>query len=667
MSSKPLKIAVFFLLLLLYGSLLIYEIELPAALDLPRQISNGQMIFQGHFEVITKNVYSYVEPGQPFANHHWLSGVIFYLMYISIGWIGMNIAKIFFLLSTFSLLFWIARKNSNFWLVSLVSIPALAIFISRTALRPEMFSYLLVPIFLYFLLDLEQYPEHNRVFWLVPLQILWVNLHLFFGVGVVMAIGFLFEQLVFHYKSFKNNIIIQKLALVCIFLIVAIFINPYGLKGAGYAFWVNSNKNFPISSAEINSINNVLRDSPTWKGNFSAFIFQPLVIVLVLSFLIALIFRWRFKKQLFSRHFLFYLAGSMGTSLLCFFVIRALPFFGMMFFLAMCANLNDIFIAIKNKVFTWIPKFNDVIKYSFIVFCLGVIIGSFIFSYMVFMQGMNYHLGLGKWAKASAIFFKEQGLRGPIFNDTDIGSYLIGELYPQEQVFSDNRFGDAYSASFFSNIYLPMIQDEEVWKKKSEEYHINTIFFNHYDAVSGARDFLYHRFWDKEWALVYVDPYVMIFLKNVSENANIIDKFHITNENLVEKLKYLSGSREPGEQLAAADIFNLFGRIDLSMPTYLRVVSQEPSRGKVWMVLGRTELTKSNQQESNPYLAAIYLERAIKEGWKTWESYSYLALAYFRTGQYNRAREAVRQELKIDPKNSDGQKWLGILAEQPYQ
>jgi tetratricopeptide (TPR) repeat protein len=150
-------------------------------------------------------------------------------------------------------------------------------------------------------------------------------------------------------------------------------------------------------------------------------------------------------------------------------------------------------------------------------------------------------------------------------------------------------------------------------------------------------------------------------VKNILENQEVIKKFQITNENVADRLTYLIDS---GDQLAAADVFNLIGRIDLSMPAYLKVVSLWPERGKVWMVLGRTELTKTDQANSNPALAAIFLERAINEGWKTWESYSYLALAYFRTGQLERAKTAVKEELKIDPENPDGQKWLGVLADE---
>ena len=138
--KKWVKILVFSLVLALYASFLFTKIALPAALDLPRQMKNGEMILHGDFSVLTKNVYSYIEPNQQFANHHWLSGVIFYLLHAAIGYSGMVIFKVIFLLVTFALLFWLTVKKNDFWLVALFSIPTIFILIERTALRPEMFT-----------------------------------------------------------------------------------------------------------------------------------------------------------------------------------------------------------------------------------------------------------------------------------------------------------------------------------------------------------------------------------------------------------------------------------------------------------------------------------------------------------------------------------------------
>ncbi len=661
--QRVLKIVAITLLLFFYSSFLIYKITLPAAQDLPRQMKNGEMVLQGQFDVLTKNVYSSTEPQQDFANHHWLYGVIVFSMHWAIGWSGMVIFKVVFLLSTFALLFYTAIKKANFWLVLLCAIPAIFIISSRGVLRPEMFSYFFLVVFLYALIDLEKNPRSNRIFWLIPLQVAWVNIHLFFPIGLLLVGGFLFEKIILHLQSFWQDVLVRKLSLLLVGLVAAIFLNPYGLVGAIYSLTVNSDKDFPLGSAEVVTLSSVIKQEPLWD-NFPAAIFQPLAIILLGSFVVAVAFRLKYKKDVFANNIIFYFLASVGSAVLGFFVIRALPFMGYIFLPAIAANLAEPFAVGVQWLKSRGVKLNKTTALT-VGFLLIIVFGGLIyFSQKRLIRQSDRGVGLASWSESSAQFFKEQGLTGPIFNDTDIGSYLIYYLYPQEKVFADNRFGDAYSASFFRDIYLPLIRDEEKWYSAVDAYGFNVIYFYHYDAVEGARNFLFNRFYDPEWALVYVDRYTVIFVKNNEANADIVQKFHITPDNVLDRLRHLTESDEVIDQLAAADFLNLIGRVDLSMSLYMRVVSQWPHNGKVWLVLGRTELTKANQDESNPELAAVFLERAIQEGWKTWDAYSFLALAYFRTGQIERTEWAVKKELRLDPDNVDAQAWMGTLADE---
>ena len=90
---KNMKTAVFVLLLIFFGSILSYPIDLPNADDMARHIKNGQLILQGHWDILFKNVYSFTLPDQAFVNHHWFSGVIFYLLHLMVGWDGLVIDR----------------------------------------------------------------------------------------------------------------------------------------------------------------------------------------------------------------------------------------------------------------------------------------------------------------------------------------------------------------------------------------------------------------------------------------------------------------------------------------------------------------------------------------------------------------------------------------------
>ena len=58
MKQSLIKILVFALLLIFYGSLLAHKIQLPAADDLPRQMKIGEEILAGNLGIFYKNTES---------------------------------------------------------------------------------------------------------------------------------------------------------------------------------------------------------------------------------------------------------------------------------------------------------------------------------------------------------------------------------------------------------------------------------------------------------------------------------------------------------------------------------------------------------------------------------------------------------------------------------
>jgi hypothetical protein len=141
----------------------------------------------------------------------------------------------------------------------------------------------------------------------------------------------------------------------------------------------------------------------------------------------------------------------------------------------------------------------------------------------------EFSFGLAPKVNAAADFFKKENLQGPIFNNYDIGGYLIYNLYPQEKVFVDNR-PEAYPADFFQKIYIPMQENEEEWKRQLAEFQFNVIFFHLNDYTPCGQKFMLKRIQDPEWAPVFADQFVIIFLKRNELNKNTINHFEIPKE-----------------------------------------------------------------------------------------------------------------------------------------
>ena len=90
----------------------------------------------------------------------------------------------------------------------------------------------------------------------------------------------------------------------------------------------------------------------------------------------------------------------------------------------------------------------------------------------------------------------------------------------------DNR-PEAYPKEFFSQIYIPMQENNDVWKKELEKEKFNVIYFDRLDYTPWSQRFLIERVKDIEWAPVYVDAETIIFLKRNEKNKNVIDKYEL--------------------------------------------------------------------------------------------------------------------------------------------
>jgi hypothetical protein len=634
----PVKILVFGLLLLFYAVILLHKIDAPHGDDLPRLVKNGETLFH-NTDILTKNVYSFTEPDQPFANHHWLSSVIFYAVHEVVGFSGLVVFKTLVLLVTFSLLFFLALKRSDFWLVAVFSVPSLFILATRVQVRPEMFSYLLICVFLWILFDAQDNPRKNLLFWLVPLQAAWVNLHIFFGIGVFMVWGFLLEKIVQRPQAWKHDPLIKKLAVVSVLLPLACLINPFGIQGIIFTLALNVSKTFPIGIVENQSLAPYFNPALLF-GNHFMVMFSALIIIFALSFGLS----WRQRP-------IFYACGFLATVAMSIWMVRALPFFVFMFLPGVTMNFQELYrklrLYIEKQSLSW-QRVTRGLAIGTLVMFLSLM--TVLRLTKVIYAGTQMGIGLTYRSTETADFLINNHIRGPVFNDPDIGSYLIYYLYPEEQVFIDNRFGDTYSAEFVANDFLPMLLNETVWSQKSLEYQIGTIILSTESQLSGLRQFIIKRIHDPEWVLVHADQHAVVFIRNLSDNRDLIDAYGITSENLEARLSYLTQSDKLEDVLAAIDVMNLFDSHELATATSLSVIDRWPKTSYIWLTLGIRAL---NDPEVSDVLPMLYLERAISLGQRSTFAYAKLAEAYQRVGFEGRAIWAAEQALKLSLQKRD--------------
>ncbi len=507
------KIIILIFLLGWYSLFLFQKINLTST-DLGRHLKNGEIFINQFFEfsfqnpVLWENFYSYTHPDFPFLNHHWASGVIFYLIWKIFDFEGLHLFFIFLSLFIFLIFFLLAVKNSSFPTAVLVSLLLIPLIAERKEVRPEVFSYLFSVIFVYLLFLFKEKRISPKI--LIPilfgLQILWVNLHIYFIFGPLIVFSFILEEFLKERSKEKLKILFLSLILV----LFAFIFNPFGFKIFNLFFIF---KNYGYLIVENQSIR-FLEKLGIVNPNFLLFKIGG-IILFVSSILLVL--KKSFKIP-FPFYFLTYLLAGMS-----FFMIRNLTLFALFALPTLSFNIEIL----KKNFEKQLSKIEEII-FTFLV--LLILIFNFLTQFNNFsFSRENFGFGLGEGVNQSIEFFKKNNLSGPIFNNYDIGSYLIFHLFPKEKVFVDNR-PEAYPSLMFKNIYIPLQENENFWQEKSKEYNFNVIFFYRHDATPWAQPFLIKRLADPEWAPVFVDNYSIIFLKRNEINQEIIKNYEIPKE-----------------------------------------------------------------------------------------------------------------------------------------
>ena len=469
--------------------------------DLGRFISNGQLIFQGHWDVIYKNYYSYTNPAYPFTNYHWFFGVLCYALWHCAGFTGISILYIAVELFTFYLFFRCWQRYSSFWMLcafALLSIPLISM---RSSIRPEGVSYLLCGLFWY-LIDLYQQKKLRSQYLitgLCVLQVIWVNSHIFFMMGPVLTAVFWWQA---RCSGEKEQVkVLQKLFF---FLLGMCLINPFGVNIFAVIFdtW---NKASLFSVFETRPIFYFLDFKDIFANPICLyFVIAPVLLITPLLFLIQ---REGIKKHVFIVLLVLLLSAAALKA------VRMIGLFGY------------CWIPLSSYAYSrWMQEETAQLRKNIeiVLVVMGILVSAFVTPNWKEKHGLGVPFG----THAAAEFFKREKISGPIFNNYNIGGYLMFHLSPEYKLFVDDRGMAAYPEDFFKSTYLSIEFSEDDWRKMDQKYHFNVIFYS--PEVSYWRDrFIWHRFGDPAWALVFFREDVAIFLKRNERNVPLINRFEI--------------------------------------------------------------------------------------------------------------------------------------------
>jgi hypothetical protein len=471
--------------------------------DLGRHIRLGEIILEEK-SIPNTNLFSYQEADFPFLNHHWLSEVVFALIYNGFGNNGLILLKTFLIVLVWGVIFWlVSQKIPPPWAAFLSILPML-VFRERIYARPEFFGFLFFGLFLLIFTKARE-GKINLLWWLPILQLAWVNFHISFIFGLfligVNLIWFLKE------RAFKLKKAIKKTLLPLTLAILANLINHNFIKGALAPFLIWQNYGYQI----------VENQSIFFLADFG---YRASIIFFKIGFVFGLLFIFN-KKRLID--FLAWLVLSIVSA----WQIRHFPFWAIYSFWFWGDNFEFFLKKIPSKMkqyFDWGTRTVSLLIALFLIFVYST---SLIYRW----SDSNRSFGFGgdQPAQEAARFLIKNFPKKKIFNNFDIGSYL-DYFYPDIRVFVDSR-PEAYPQEFWQE-YKKVQSDWDYWQKLEKKHNMEVVFVSHADQTYWAKTFLVNLYQDKRWRLVYLDENVVIFtsLEDGPEEL-VIDKHLIDNSD----------------------------------------------------------------------------------------------------------------------------------------
>lgn len=441
-------VVLFFLLLV--GYFLTWPIVMTDT-DLWYHLSGGRYFWQ-HGTIAHDTFFSFITPPKLWYNYYWLFQVIVYSIFHWTGYYGLIVLRcLLYLLTALFICFSFVRQQENrielLLGLSLFIVCAVVILNRELLMRPHLFSYLFIVIFL-FILEVKR-----EKIWLLPLLgICWSNIHgIEYPVMFLIVFAYLAES---YWRQFRKipigEMVGKKEKWLLISVFYTIFITPGVIKLLPIPFSVS----FQNAAYQHLYVSELI---PIPFRDF--FIFAPVSVPglismlqnLIVIFSAAFLLMSMWQKELRLSHAVLYIGALLllakHARFVCEFTLLSIPL--------LCHGLR--LIAAKDRV----PR---------VVVNLALPVMVILLPLLIFHRTMGnrpaYPFSPANLPTGIARFLNQHAPGGKILNEPNTGGYLPWALSPtfkiymdmQMTIFNDVDFATARNAFSDANAFKAFIK-----------------------------------------------------------------------------------------------------------------------------------------------------------------------------------------------------------------
>jgi hypothetical protein len=394
-------------------------------------------------EIPRVDQYSAVAAGRPHLTHEWLSALIFLGIYKLGGGEAFSVFRALTMLAMLLLLWFSLEKRArSFILTAPILALAAYIILERVFVRPHVFTLLFLCIWVF---CLERWRRERRLRYLiilVPLQILWANLH--GGYIIALVLGVMMTGITAFLALFPSWSKDEsyswsdagKFAALTAACLVASLINPHGLRLVEFSLTLG------IASDYIKQFVYEWGSPLAAKYMHRAYGFDVVLSIFVLMWLgLALNVK---RRPLLDA--VFALLATVIT-------VQAIRFVSFIGILGLPITVRAWQAVADTHAKSLLVKRHPYIEAALI----GLILASTLIYGFPYDKANHRRIGWGFGGRLpyeTVNFLAEQGFEGTIFNDYADGAYLLHHLTPKIRPVMDSRidiYGSELTHEYFSS------------------------------------------------------------------------------------------------------------------------------------------------------------------------------------------------------------------------
>ena len=216
----------------------------------------------------------------------------------------------------------------------------------------------------------------------------------------------------------------------------------------------------------------------------------------------------------------------------------------------------------------------------------------------------DYPIRAGERLKA-VLAGKHESRTIKIFADFQNADYFMWSGYPACKLFFDTRLDQLYPEELL-RAYIQSFKNWQVFESEDAKYGFDVVVLS---SFFERKDFILNLFSSPDWALIYVDGFNVVFLKNKPEFSEAIAKYRIDFQKGLDSPlpRDLGGLWLSRERMYRGYIVLALGHPELAVLEFMEGIKLDPTDPNLNFYLG-----SALNQLSRPGEAKVYLEKALK-------------------------------------------------------